>query len=108
MVYLFCEFSLPFHQVVHGVVIHWLAELCGYLVELGQKVHNFLYSFLYNLNDGLFRIHLWLLFQITYRISWCPDNLSLIVLLHACDYLQQGGFSASVQAYDADFGAVEE
>ena len=104
----FREFTLAFDEAVHLVVVHGLHELHRDVVVFLQDVHDILNAFLDHLDDGLLRIHLRLLREISHAVARGPDHLALVGFLHAGDDLQEGGLSRPVQADDADFRPVEE
>ena len=104
----FREFTLALDEAVHLVVVHGLHELHRDVVVFLQDVHDLLHAFLDHLDDGLLRIHLRLLREISHAVARGPDHLALVGFLHAGDDLQEGGLSRPVQADDADFRPVEE
>ena len=79
-----------------------------YLIELAEHIHDWLHAFLHALANGLCRVKLWVLLQISDRVPRRENNLTLIVLLDACDDFQQRGFACTVQTDDAYLGTIEE
>ena len=102
------QFALALDQRVHLVVVHRLEELHRDVVVLLQGVHHILHPFLDDFQDRLVRVHLRLLLQVADAVARRPDHFAAEGRLHAGDDLQEGGFSGTVQADDADLGPVEE
>ena len=86
------KLGLACQQRIHlvGIIEHiGVAEALVHLVELGQEVHDGLHALAHDLDDGLRGIELGILLEIAHRISGREDDLALIALVDACDYLEQ-------------------
>ena len=108
MLYFLRKLALTLYECVHLVVRHGLGELHIDLLVFLQQVGDLLHSFPYHLDDGLVRVHLRLLLQISYSIAGGPDYLALVGFLYSGDDFHKSGFSRAVETDDADLGPVEE
>ena len=108
MLNLLGEFTLTLDKSSHLIIRHWLAELHIDLFILLKDVHYLLNTFLHNLDDGLVRIHLRFLLQITYRISWSPHHFTLISFFNTGDDLHESRLTRAVETYDTDLGTIKE
>ena len=82
VLYLLGQLALSLYEGVHLVVRHGLGKFHVDLLVFPQQVGHLLNSFLDHLDDGLVRVHLRLLLQISHRVARCPDHLALVGFLH--------------------------
>ena len=73
-----------------------------------EHVDDFLDGLLDHFADGLAVVELRLLLEVADRVAWREDDFALIVLVYSGDDFHQARFARSVEAYDADLGAIEE
>ena len=102
------QLALAFDEAVHLVVVHGLHELHRYVIVFREDVHHFLYALLDHFDDGLVRIHLRLLREVSDGVAGRPNDFALEGLLHPGNDLEERRFTGPVEADDADLGAVEE
>ena len=105
------QLGLTGKQFVHLLrilVVLGHAELEVDVLKLLQRVHHVLNAFLHHLLDRLGGVELRVLGQVAHRVSRCKHHLTLILCFQAGDDLHQRRFTCTVQADDADFGAIVE
>ena len=116
------QFVVKFPSIVLLDEFGQLALACNQFVEVGvglgklvidllvffEDIDDFLHTFFYHLANGLVVVELRLLVEHADRIAGREDHLAVIGFLLARDDAQQGGFACTVEADDADFGAIEE
>ncbi len=84
---------LPFHQLVHFLVGHFLGKFGVDFIKLRQQVNDRLDTLLNDINDGFARVQLWFLFQIPNGKTRGNDRLPQEFFIHPCHYFQQSRFS---------------
>ena len=104
----FRELALALDEAVHLVVVQGLHELHGDVVVFREDVHHLLHALLDHLDDGLVRVHLRLLREVSDGVAGRPHDLALEGFLHPGDDLEERRLTGAVQTDDADLGPVEE
>src|SRR5690606_28358447 len=105
------QHTLPRDELVHLVRIieHVLiGELVVHLLVLLQQVHDGLHTLAHDLDHGLVLVQHGLLLQVADGVLRGEVHIALEVGLLAGDDPHQRGFTAAVQAEDADLGSIVE
>ena len=103
----FLEGALFFEELVHGVVGHGFGELGGEDLEVVEKIDDVLDAFLDDLADGFVGVHLGFLLEEADGVAGLEGNFAVELLIDAGKDFEEGGLAGTVDAQDADFGAVE-
>ena len=86
----------------------YFVALYNIFSEFLEDIDDFLHAFLHHLLHRFVVVELRLLVKHANGIARREDHFAVIGFLLACNDTQQGGFTCSVQTYDADLGAIKE
>ena len=96
------------HHLFHLLGLERLGEARGDLLEALEQVDRGLHRLLHHLLDRLFRVELRLLLEQPAVVALGQRGLAGVLLVEARHDAQQGALAGTVEADDADLGAVEE
>ena len=105
------QLCLTTHQLLHLVgilIVFGQSELHVDLVVFGKGVIHMLHALHHVLLHRLLLVERGILRQIADRIAWCPDDITLILLVETGDDLHQRRFTGTVQTDDTDLSSIEE